>query len=155
MRLERKVARGLTVRNKTLAVAESCSGGLLSHRITNVPGSSKFFKLALITYHDQAKIKLLKIPPAVLKRYGAVSQPVARRMAESVRRILRTDLGIGITGIAGPSGGTPEKPVGLTFIAISSTTKTVVRKFRFRGGRPAIKSQAATQALRMLCTFLT
>ena len=150
MSIEQKIKQWLVRKGKSLAVAESCSGGLLAHRITNVPGSSDFFKLGLITYCNEAKIKFLKISPKILRSQGAVSTPVAKKMAESVRRIARTDYGIGITGIAGPAGGSDAKPVGLTFIAVSTPSSTTVKEFNFKGNRLSIKTQASTQALKML-----
>src|SRR3990167_3696143 len=118
MLIEKKIAQLLTAQKKTLSVAESCSGGLLCQRLTNIPGSSCFLKLGLVVYSNDAKIKFLKIFPQTLKKHGAVSQIVARQMAENVRKIFQTDFGIAITGIAGPGGGSVAKPVGLTFIAL-------------------------------------
>jgi nicotinamide-nucleotide amidase len=154
MPLEKEVACLLIKHHKTLSLAESCSGGLLANRLTNIPGSSRFFKLGLITYSNEAKTKLLKVPVAVLKKYGAVSPQTAERMAQGVRRLARTDFAIAITGIAGPGGGTTIKPVGLVYIAISSKTKILCVKNIFKGNRLRIKDQAATQALRLLLPFL-
>lgn len=154
MLIERKVAQLLTNRQKTLSVAESCTGGGLSNRLTNIAGSSRFFKLGLVTYSNEAKMKFLKIPSTVLIKHGAVSSEVARRMAHSIRKILNTDFGMGLTGIAGPTGATTKKPIGLTIIAISTKHKTICKQFIFKGNRLSIKSQAATQALKMLLNFL-
>ncbi len=150
MRLEEKAAQTLIKHKKTLATAESCTGGLLADRLTNVPGSSAFFLLGVISYDNAAKIKILKIPSILLKKHGAVSQAVAEKMAQNVRKILNTDYGIGITGIAGPSGRTAEKPVGLVFIAVSDKNKTLVKEYRFKGSRLSIKRQASTAALNIL-----
>ena len=150
MPIEKRVAQLLTAQKKTLSIAESCSGGLLCHRLTNIPGSSHFLKLGLIAYSNDAKIKFLKIPLQILNKHGAVSQPAARQMAKNVRKFLQTDFGVGITGIAGPGGGSAVKPVGLTFIALSTKKKVVCRKFIFKGNRLSIKSQAANQALEIL-----
>ena len=149
MLMEKKIAQLLIAQKKTLSVAESCSGGLLCHRLTNIPGSSNFLKLGLVVYSNDAKIKFLKISVPTLNKHGAVSEPIARQMAKNVRKIFQTDFGIAITGIAGPSGGNIRKPVGLTFIAVSTKKKTVCQKFFFKGNRLNIKSQAATQALKM------
>ena len=150
MSLEKKVHRLLTSKKKTLSLAESCSGGLLSHRLTNIPGSSKFFKGAVIAYNDSIKTRLLKIPPRTIKKHGAVSLPAAKLMAQNVRKLFKTDLGISITGIAGPTGARKGKPIGLAFIAVSHARKTTCRKFIFSGIRLAVKQQAATQALKLL-----
>ncbi len=154
MLIEKKIARLLIAQKKTLSVAESCSGGLLCHRLTNIPGSSNFLKLGLVVYSNDAKIKFLKISIQTLKKHGAVSQTVARQMAGNVRKIFKTDFGIAITGIAGPGGGSPAKPVGLTFIALSTNKKIVCRKFVFQGNRLSIKSQTVTQSFKMLLKFL-
>ncbi len=154
MRIEKKVAKLLTNQRKTLSIAESCTGGLLCHRLTNIAGSSNFFKIGLVVYSNDAKMKFLKIPSTVLIEHGAVSCEVARRMAQEIRKKLQTDFGIGITGIAGPGGATARKPIGLTFIAISKKNETISKQFIFKGNRSTIKSQAATWALRMLLSFL-
>lgn len=154
MRIEQKVAQSLIARKKTLAIAESCTGGLLSNRLTNIPGSSNFLKFALIAYSNAAKMKLLKVPQNTINKYGAVSTPVAIAMAKGVQRILKTDFGIGITGIAGPTGGTKAKPVGLTYIAVCSGMETLCLECHFKGTRTSIKTQAATQALQLLDEFL-
>ncbi len=151
----------LLIKNKkTLAIAESCSGGLLSHRLTNIPGSSKFFKCGLVVYSNESKSKLLKISPLLLAKHGAVSAEVAQQMAQNIRKFFRTDIGIAITGIAGPGGAQPGKPVGLTFIAINSLNKKLKAEDNrclqclFRGKRLQIKNQAATTALKLFLKFL-
>lgn len=154
MSIEKRIARLLTKNQKTLSLAESCSGGLVSHRLTNIPGSSKFFRLGVIAYRNQAKVKILHVPSSLLKKYGAVSEAVACGMAEGVRRLGQSDFGIGISGIAGPGGGSRQKPVGLVFIAVAAKTKTVSEKFLFKGNRLSVKKQAATQALKILNRFL-
>ena len=154
MRIEEKVAQLLINTKKTLAIAESCTGGSLTNRLTNIPGSSNFLKCALVTYSNEAKIKLLKVPETTIRQYGAVSTQVAISMAQQVRKSLKTDFGIGITGIAGPTGGTKAKPVGLTFITVSTGVETLCLECRFEGARTSIKTQAATQALRLLHEFL-
>lgn len=150
MRLEQNIGRRLVKARQTLSVAESCTGGLMGHTLTNVPGSSAFFRLGIIAYDNAAKTKLLKVPASLIKRYGAVSAEVAGQMARNVRRILKTDIGISITGIAGPTGAGAGKPVGLTYVGISQGAKTEVFEFRFKGNRSANKRQAVQAALRIL-----
>ena len=150
MRLEKNLAQALLRDQKTVAIAESCTGGLLCNRLTNIPGSSAFFWLGVIAYDYAAKVKILKVPPAILKKHGAVSAQVASCMAANVRKILKTDYGIAITGIAGPGGATPTKPVGLVFIAASKQKQNVVKRFLFKGSRLAVKTKAAEAALHLL-----
>ena len=154
MRIEQKVAQSLIYMKKTLVIAESCTGGSLVNRLTNIPGSSSFLKLALVAYSNEAKIKLLKVPQSTIRKYGAVSTQVAVSMAQGARKTLKTDFGIGITGIAGPTGGTKTKPVGLIYIAVCTKIETLCLECRFRGTRTSIKTQAATQALQLLYEFL-
>jgi PncC family amidohydrolase len=135
---------------KTLAVAESCTGGMLSSMLTQEPGSSNFFTLGLVVYSNQAKNILLGVPRALIARKGAVSKAVALRMSRSVRRLSKTDFGIGITGIAGPGGKTPSKPVGTVYIAVDAPGAAICRKFRLRGDRSRIRKTACLEALRLL-----
>ena len=119
-----------------IAIAESCTGGFISHMITNISGASKVFERGIISYGNQAKIDLLKVDPKDIENYGAVSHEVARQMANNVRIMSKPcDIGIGITGIAGPTGGTPEKPVGLVYIGYSTIKETVVKKYNFKADR--------------------
>jgi nicotinamide-nucleotide amidase len=148
--LEEIVGLLLKKKKKTLAVAESCSGGLISHRLTNVPGSSEYFLEGAITYSNSAKIDLLAVPPDLLEAHGAVSFPVARAMASGIRRRARADLGLAVTGIAGPTGGSPDKPVGLVFTALAWPGGTVVQKNLFLGKREQVKLQSAQKALDMV-----
>ena len=154
MRLEKKIAQILIHQKQTLATAESCTGGLLAHTLTNVPGSSAFYLLGVVAYNNAAKTGILKIPASLIKAQGAVSAEVAKRMALGARKILNTDYGIGITGIAGPSGGTKAKPAGLTYIAASNLHKTIVQRFHFKGTRLRNKKQAVAAALRILGQML-
>ncbi len=154
MPLEQRVAKILTRRKKTLSTAESCSGGLLAHRLTNISGSSNFFKLGLIAYSNNAKQRLLRVPAQLLKTFGAVSPEVALAMADNVKKVLNTDFGIAITGIAGPTGATKTKPVGLVYIAVSSKHRCLCKRFLFKGRRSTVKSLASTAALRLLLTLL-
>jgi nicotinamide-nucleotide amidase len=114
------VGRLLRRRRLTLAVAESCTGGLVSHRMTNVPGSSAYYQGAIVSYSNEVKERTLHVRLDTLERHGAVSEQAAREMAQGVRDVLRTDIGLSVTGIAGPDGGTPEKPVGLVYIALAA-----------------------------------
>ncbi|MFZ5801292.1 MAG: CinA family protein [Candidatus Omnitrophota bacterium] len=150
VKLEAQVAKILKAKNKTLAVAESCSGGLLSHLLTNIPGSSQYFKAGLVVYSNESKIFFLKIPARLISRYGAVSKPAALKMAKNLRRLAKTDIGISITGIAGPTGGTKNKPVGLMFIALATEKRAFCHKFIFAGKRPNIKLQSCQKALLLI-----
>ena len=134
---------------QTVAIAESCTGGIVSSLLTNLPGSSSFFKLGVVAYSNEAKHKVLNIPRSKIKQHGAVSCQVAKMMANSVRLLAKTDIGIGITGIAGPGGATAKKPAGTVYIAVSSRTRTLCRKFRFKGRRAKIRNQASRAALIM------
>ena len=150
MKLEEKIAKRLLALNKTLSIAESCTGGLLCHRLTNISGSSGFLKAGCVVYSNESKIKLLKVPKSLLKKYGAVSAPAAKKMAERIRKIFRTDFGVGITGIAGPTGGTKKKPVGLVFIAIAAPGRTICTKSIFKNTRLVFKNNATDKAFKML-----
>lgn len=135
---------------QTIAIAESCTGGLLSHDITNTPGSSEYFLGSIISYNNLIKTMALGVDEALLKKYGAVSSQIALAMANNVRKSLGANLGLAITGIAGPGGGTGKKPVGLVYIALAAPKKTLVRKYRFFGTRPEIKARASQTALDLL-----
>lgn len=148
--LEEVVARLLKKQKKTLAVAESCTGGLISHRLTNVPGSSEYFLEGTVTYSNAAKIELLAVPPGLIEAWGAVSSPVARAMASGIRKRARANFGLAVTGIAGPTGGTPDKPVGLVFTALAWPGGTDVQKSLFPGRREQVKLQSAQKALDMV-----
>jgi len=150
MRLEEEILKKFTQQGQTLAIAESCTGGLIGDRLTNMAGASAFFLLGIIAYDNAAKTKILGIPSAFFKKHGAVSRAVASAMAQGVRKILKTDYGLSVTGIAGPGGGSKSKPIGLVFISVSTKQKTIVKKFLFKGTRLAIKNEAAQAALKML-----
>ncbi|MDD5348165.1 MAG: nicotinamide-nucleotide amidohydrolase family protein [Candidatus Omnitrophica bacterium] len=145
----------LISRRKTVSVAESCTGGLVSSLLTGLAGSSAYFMLGAVVYSNKAKQTVLGIRAPLLKRWGAVSSPVAEEMARAVRRLAKTDYGMGITGIAGPAGGSREKPVGTVFIAVAGKRRVLCRKFLFKGDRAGIQKQAAGQALRLLKNFLS
>jgi len=140
----------LTQKGLTLAVAESCTGGLICHRITNVPGASNYFLMGIVAYSNEAKVERLSVDRALLDRFGAVSRDVALAMARGVRNAARADVGVGVTGIAGPEGGTPEKPVGLVFIAAVTGTHERVDRNIFAGDRAAIKQQTADAVLALV-----
>lgn len=149
-KIEEIIGLLLSQNKKNLAIAESCTGGLISQKITSIPGSSKYFEYGLVTYSDYAKIKLLKIPEKIIKKFGAVSQEIALLMAENIRKLTNADYGLGITGIAGPNGGTKLKPVGLVFIALSNSKKCICEKYNFSGLRNIIRNQTYQKALNML-----
>ncbi len=148
--LEAVVGRLLADRGQTLAVAESCTGGLVAHRLTNVPGSSRYFERGAVVYSNRAKMELLGVPADLVASRGAVSAEVARAMAEGVRRLAGTDFGVGITGIAGPEGGTPEKPVGLTYIGLAWDGGSQATEHRFLSDRVVNKVRASQMALDLL-----
>ena len=133
----------------TIAVAESCTGGLLASRLTDVPGSSEYMDRGVVCYSNQSKTDLAGVPEALIREHGAVSEPVAKAMAEGIRSRAGTNIGIGITGIAGPGGGTPEKPVGTVAVAVAVDDEVRVRTFQFIGNREMVKFQAAQSALNM------
>jgi nicotinamide-nucleotide amidase len=146
--LEEVVGELLHERGLHIAVAESCTGGLIASRLTDVPGSSAYVQAAVVAYSNQAKEDLLGVPEALIAAHGAVSEPVARAMAEGVRARGRAEIGVGVTGIAGPGGGTALKPVGTVAIAIAGPGADVrVRTFTFPPGRAMVKAQAAQAAL--------
>jgi len=151
--LEYLIAKILIKNKKTLAIAESCTGGLLCHTFTNIPGSSKFFKLGIIPYLPETKRSILKIPKDILRSKGIVSEEVAHLLAKNIKRIARSDFGIGITGIAGPSGGTKKTPVGTVYISVVGD-KTITKRFFFKGDRFSVKKQAVESCLKLLKRFL-
>ena len=152
--LEAVVADLLVERGLTIAVAESCSGGLLASRLTDVPGSSRYFDRGVICYSNEAKTELLGVPEAMLREHGAVSEPVAMAMAEGIATRAKTNVGVGITGIAGPGGGTPEKPVGTVHVAVTVNGETKARSLKLFGGREMIKFQSAQAAMNLLRLML-
>jgi nicotinamide-nucleotide amidase len=148
--LETVVIRLLTERKRTLAVAESCTGGCIAHRLTNVPGASAVFRAGLVTYSNEAKQKFLGVRAETLAQHGAVSEAVAREMAEGARRQVQSDYAVSVTGIAGPTGGTPAKPVGTVFISLAAATGTVVEHHLNPWDRATFKQVTAQQALELL-----
>ncbi|HEX3034225.1 MAG TPA: competence/damage-inducible protein A [Thermodesulfobacteriota bacterium] len=146
--MEEAVGKLLSQKGITVALAESCTGGLLAHRITNVPGSSNYFERGIISYSNESKVEILGVPKGLIESVGAVSKEVVEAMAERVRKLADSDMGIAISGIAGPGGGTPTKPVGTVFIGISHREKgTSSQKFQFRGTREEIKLLSSEVAL--------
>lgn len=152
--LESQVAEALKKAKNTVAVAESCTAGLISERLTNISGSSQYFSLGLVAYKNEAKQSLLNISESTLKQFGAVSKEVARLMAKKIRQLAKTDIGLGVTGIAGPKGATKTKPVGLVFIALASARKNICQKFYFPGNRSAVRFSASQAALEMIRRYL-
>jgi len=148
--LETVVVRLLTERKQTLALAESCTGGFIAHRITNVPGASAVFSCGLVTYSNEAKQLLLGVRAETLAAHGAVSEPVVREMAEGARQRHGVDYALAVTGIAGPTGGTAEKPVGTVFIALATAQKTVVLNPVNAYDRETFKYVTSQQALELL-----
>lgn len=152
--LEEVVAQAVKKTKKTIAVAESCTGGLISKRITNISGSSRYFFLGIVAYSNQAKQSLLGIPAQTLKEFGAVSKKIAQLMAKNIKQLAKTDLGLGVTGIAGPGGATKDKPVGLAYIALATPRKILCREFHFHGDRDAVRQRASQAALDILRRYL-
>jgi len=147
--LEEQIGALLRKHEKTISIAESCTGGLISHRITNVAGSSNYYDRGVIAYSNQSKIDTLHVSPETLKKFGAVSRQTAIEMAQGIKQVSGSDLGLAVTGIAGSEGGTPEKPVGLVYICLASDESVVCEEFRFKGKREEIKLQASEAALEM------
>jgi nicotinamide-nucleotide amidase len=153
--LEGVVAVLLKEQGRTVSVAESCTGGLITDRLTDIPGSSLYLERGLVTYSNRSKTDLLGVPEAVLEKHGAVSEETARLMAEGVRRLAGSDLGLATTGIAGPDGGSEAKPVGTVFIALADGAETYCRKFSYRWNRRRVKIIVSQAALIMLKRHLT
>jgi competence/damage-inducible protein CinA-like protein len=153
--LEEVVGDLLKARGWRVALAESCTGGLATSKLTDVPGSSAYVEGSVVAYSNEVKTSFLGVPEALIAAHGAVSEPVAQAMAEGIRARVGVEAGVGITGIAGPSGGTPAKPVGLVCISVATIEATMVRTFRFPGNRELVKAFAAFTALDMLRRMLT
>lgn len=148
------VSAELKKQKVTIATAESCTGGLIANSFTNIPGSSEYFERGVISYSNKAKTELLGVIEKLIKEQGAVSEQVAKAMAEGIRKKSKVDIGIATTGIAGPDGGTEEKPVGLVYIAVSTSKDTKVKRFQFTGNRLQNKERACNAALWMLFDYL-
>jgi len=145
-----KISSELIKQKKKISTAESCTGGLIAHFLTNISGSSNYFERGVISYSNNSKIDLLNVSEDLLEKNGAVNKEVACAMAEGIRKNSNVDIGLATTGIAGPTGGTVEKPVGLVYIAISTSEKTFVKKFNFTGDRLENKTSTLNAALVML-----
>ena len=154
-KLLENVSRILREKSLKIATAESCTGGLIAHTITNISGSSEYFDRGFVTYSNEAKVELLNVSAKDLKENGAVSRIVAKSMAEGARKNSKADIGISTTGIAGPTGGTPEKPVGLVYIAVSNSQETIVKKFNFKGNRLENKYHSCNAAFKMLYDLIS
>ena len=153
--INKKVVNKLIKKKLTISIAESCTGGLLSSTITSVNGSSKAFILALVTYSNQSKINVLRIPKEIIKKYGAVSEQVCFAMVRNVNKIAKTNISVSITGIAGPGGGTKKKPVGLVYIGIKKDKKIKIKKYLFKNkGRSYIQKAAVNKSLGLILSFL-
>ena len=155
IQLVNKVSDELRKQNRSIATAESCTGGLLAHTLTNVSGSSDYFDRGVITYSNRAKNEMLGIPEELLKKHGAVSKEVAAAMAQAIRQNARVDCGLATTGIAGPTGGTKDKPVGLVYIALSTKDTLIVKQFLFSGDRVSNKENTCTKALELILELLS
>jgi len=148
------IGRRLTGGRLSLSVAESCTGGLVCHLLTRVSGSSAYLAGGIVAYSNEVKIAELGVKRAAIERQGAVSEAVAGQMARGVRRRLKTTIGVGITGIAGPTGGSESKPLGLVYVAVAAGRRCEVRECRFRGSRRHVQNAAALGTLTMLWAFL-
>ena len=153
-KLSQKVVKLLTKKRLKISFAESCTGGLLSSSITSISGSSKVFTLGLVTYSNQAKINILKVPKKIIMKHGAVSYETCLSMVKNLYKISRTNISISITGVAGPNGGTKQKPVGLVFIGVKKGNKTLVKKFLFKNRtRNSIQRSTVYRVLNLILSF--
>ena len=153
-KLSQKVVKLLTKKRLKISFAESCTGGLLSSTITSISGSSKVFALGLVTYSNQAKINILKVPKKIIMKHGAVSYETCLSMVKNLYKISRTNISISITGVAGPNGGTKQKPVGLVFIGVKKGNKTLIKKFLFKNRtRNSIQRSTVNKSLNLILSF--
>ena len=153
--ISRNIIKKLNKKKLKISFAESCTGGLLSSVITSVNGSSKVFNLGLVTYSNQSKIKVLKVSKKIIRKYGAVSEQVCKAMAKNVSKIGKTNMSISITGIAGPSGGTKQKPVGLIYVGIKRANKVKVNRYLFKNkGRLYIQKATVNKSLDLILSFI-
>ena len=150
-----KVIRILTKKKLTVSFAESCTGGLLASTITSISGSSKVFNMGLITYSNNAKVKLLKVPKKTITKYGAVSHETCLSMVENLSKISKSNISISITGVAGPNGGTKQKPVGLVYVGLKKGRKTIIKKNLFKNkGRIFIQKATVKKVLKMVMNIV-
>ena len=153
--LGKNIVKKLIKNKLKISIAESCTGGLLSSAITSVSGSSKVFNLGLVTYSNQSKINLLKVPKNIIKKYGTVSEQVCLAMVKNISKIDKADMSVSITGIAGPSGGTKKKPVGLVYIGVMKTNKIKINKYLFKNrGRAFIQRSAVSKCIGLILCSL-
>ena len=154
-KISQKITRLLKKKKIKISFAESCTGGLLSNAITSVSGSSKIFNLGLVTYSNESKFKVLKVPKKIIRKYGAVSYETCLSMVKNLNKISKTNISVSITGIAGPKGGTKKKPVGSVFIGFKNDNKTLVRKYLFKNKkRTLIQKAAVNKALNLILSFI-
>tara|TARA_Y100000996_G_C22394869_1_gene590722 strand:+ start:169 stop:642 length:474 start_codon:yes stop_codon:yes gene_type:complete len=154
-KISKKLIKLLTKKKLKISFAESCTGGLLSSSITSINGSSKIFTLGLITYSNQSKINILKVPKKIIMKYGAVSYETCLSMVKNLNKIAKTDFSLSITGVAGPRGGTKEKPIGLVYIGIKKGNKTLVKKFQFKNKkRSSIQKATVNKALNLILSLI-
>ena len=155
MDLKKKIVSLLKSKKLKLAIAESCTGGMLSSAITSVSGSSKVFNLGLVAYSNESKIKVLKVSKNIIRKYGSVSEQVCLAMVKNLNKISKTNISVSITGIAGPSGGTETKPVGLVYVGIKKGNRVEVKKYLFKNkGRAFIQKAAVDKSLGLILSFL-
>ena len=153
-KLTQKIVKLLSKKKLKISFAESCTGGLLSSQITSISGSSKVFTLGLVTYSNQAKINILKVPKKVIMKNGAVSYETCLSMVKKLNKISKTNISVSITGVAGPNGGTKQKPVGLVYIGIKKANKTLVKKFLFKNKkRSSVQKATVNKALNLILSF--
>ena len=155
LKKSKKIVNLLKRKKLKISFAESCTGGLLSSSITSVSGSSKVFTLGVVAYSNQSKIKVLKVPKNIIRKYGSVSEQVCQAMVKNLNKISKTNISVSITGIAGPSGGTKIKPVGLVYVGIKKVNRTEVKKYLFKNkGRAYIQKVAVNKSLGLILSFL-
>ena len=153
--LSLKIVKLLTKKKLTVSFAESCSGGLLASSITSISGSSKVFNMGLVTYSNNAKVKLLQVPKKTITKYGAVSYETCLSMVKNLSKISKTNISVSVTGVAGPKGGTKQKPVGLVYIGIKRGNKTIIRKNLFKNkNRYSIQKSTVNQAHKMILNII-
>ena len=153
--LNKQVVKKLIKKKIKISFAESCTGGMLSKSITSISGSSKTFQLGLITYSNYSKINILNVPKKIIKKYGAVSEKVCFAMVKNISKISKSNMSVSITGIAGPSGGTQKKPVGLVFIGIKRGNRIKINKFLFKNkGRKFIQKSAVNKCLKLILSAI-
>ena len=154
-KISQKVVKLLRKKELKISFAESCTGGLLSSSIASISGSSKVFTLGLVTYSNNAKINILKVPKKIIAKYGAVSYETCLHMVKNLSKISKTNISVSITGVAGPKGGTKQKPVGLVFIGIKKSNKTLIRKYLFKNKkRIAIQKATVNKALNLILSLV-